>query len=192
MRVGNSLALIIDLSLQKLLGIDATTLVEVSTDGVRLTIEPSGGVVKKTARLEPWDAPRFMQISRATSSDERRIEYNAPAIIRELGQRGIEYEHMLQLHHRYWPLDMYREAFSRPMHLDEHDRDDLRRLESCLASLRDGCSWEQAIEQALHEVPVREVVPCFFYQRYAQRRRAEQSVRMAASPVVDRRGSLGS
>jgi hypothetical protein len=165
--VGNGLALFIDRPLQRLLGLDATTLVAVSTDGVRLTIEPCGvNTPKKKAPVEPWDAPRFLKLSLAASSEERRIEYGAPAVFEDLMARGLTDDHMLQLHHRYWPVDVYCQfrAAPRPLRLDANDRDDDRRLEQCLCILRDGGEWGPAITRALELVPMREIAPWFGYR----------------------------
>jgi hypothetical protein len=160
--VGNGLAFFIDRSLQRLLGIEKNTVVTVTTDGVRLTIEPCGlNERPKKARLEPWDAPNWVRLSWAQTSEERRLDYYAVSVIAELIERGVEEEHMLQLHHRYFPPELHRDGLlmPRPHHLDEHDIDDFRRLERCLMELRAGATMDTAVSTAVDAVPIRHREP---------------------------------
>ncbi len=56
--VGNSLALVIDKSIRDVLGIGRDTMLNISTDGKRILIEPTGGLHVPTVTAREIDAPR--------------------------------------------------------------------------------------------------------------------------------------
>lgn len=156
------MALFIDSALRKHLDINADTVLRVTTDGARLVIEPCGVDEKKKKPVaNPWDRPQFVNASGGTTSEERRAEYYARAVLRELCKRGLNEEHMLRLHHRLLCPDAYNQFLcSGALFADEHDYLDMRRLEVCLQHVSGGMAWDQAISASLDSVPMTEVRPC--------------------------------
>jgi hypothetical protein len=143
------------------------TIVHVTTDGVRLTIEACGQRerVESRPRVEPWDSPNFRGAGRTT--DERRLSYYSHGIFKRLCELGLTDEHLLRLDHRYRPVDVLWHHLLTGSLFGTHDFDDLRRLEACWGALEralegeGSVNWDTAIEMALTEVPIREVCPWY-------------------------------
>jgi len=135
--VGNSLALVIEKSLRALLGITYKTRLNVTTDGVRLIVEPIG--------TEPV---RAVSSGRGAPLHVRRI--NALRVYDALEALGLDNEKFIRLTgSRIWAyrprLDVGKGDASLVVAMD--------RLDVCIDVLNAGGSWEQAIEAALSAVP---------------------------------------
>jgi bifunctional DNA-binding transcriptional regulator/antitoxin component of YhaV-PrlF toxin-antitoxin module len=146
---GNSLALIIDKPIRRLLGLGRNTQVEMWTDGRRIIIEPLPPE-HPTYGSAPETEPRV---------DERRLKLDAFGVIMQLTRRfAMKPEQFDQLHHEGRGMrGMLVYTTQVELGMTEATADELatlRRFEECLALLQAGTSWEDAIASARQRVPV--------------------------------------
>jgi len=130
--LGNSLALVIDKPIRKILGIGRNTILRVSTDGRRIMIEPTGELHAPPLTPGETDAPRvFDTLMRQYGLGQAEFDGVSPKKMRIMAYRGwVETDHY-----------------------DDNIRMTMKRLEVCLRQLMAGASWEQAIRVALDTVP---------------------------------------
>jgi hypothetical protein len=153
--IGNGYGLLIDKALRRALDIGPDTTLHVTTDGVRLIVEPygDGGPRPTRKKLEAWDHPKYVQYSQVESSEERRLQYHALAVAAALQRKGVTHEQFTYLNHRVAPWDVYENMIERRLIWDE-DRVDMRRVEVCWTSISNGVSLEDAIAAARTQVPM--------------------------------------
>jgi bifunctional DNA-binding transcriptional regulator/antitoxin component of YhaV-PrlF toxin-antitoxin module len=148
--LGNSVALVIDKPIRRLLGIGPETLVDVSTDGRRIVIEPLRPAErdKRSPNLGmALDAPRVLRmLKRDYSIDPDRFArlYHGPSQTTDKvplsGIRAmLRYQSFLELTDR--------------QHAQGQELADMHRMQDCLQALQSGRSWDDAIEEALRAHP---------------------------------------
>ena len=136
-RVGNSLAVVIDKPTRALLGIAPETLMRIWTDGRRLV-------------LEPENAPRAV-----TPPEELTVRQ----IVHELiDLHGLSRDHVAVIHGLATP------SFSQMLAVGwadglsnvatERDVAIMHRYHACLTSRRAGVSWDATIERVVLEFPL--------------------------------------
>jgi bifunctional DNA-binding transcriptional regulator/antitoxin component of YhaV-PrlF toxin-antitoxin module len=146
--VGNSLALVIDKPLRRMLGLRPDTRVELTTDGRRLVIEPlgtapaGGGNVKRSPGA--GGSPTLARVDAVRTFQALMNRY------------GITAEQFRRLHHQGIRIGVYNGSLSLGLvtGTDPAEAATLRRLEECLRRLEAGASWEDAIVAALAVVPM--------------------------------------
>ena len=136
-RVGNSLAVVIDKSTRALLGIAPETLMRIWTDGRRLI-------------LEPENAPRAV-----TPPEELTVRQ----IVHELiDLHGINRDHVALIHGMakppFSPMLAVGWADGLSNVAGERDVVIMRRYHACLASRRAGVSWDATLERVALEFPL--------------------------------------
>jgi hypothetical protein len=140
--VGNSLAVVIDKPIRKLLGIGSKTRVKIWTDGRRLVIEPIPG-----SHVSP-PAPEGGGLSLDALTTMMTLMDGYAMTQREFAQ----------LHHDGPKSRSVRwcacAKFGRLDKPTPQEQATMRRLEACLQSKQGGSSWEQAIAHALATVPM--------------------------------------
>jgi hypothetical protein len=163
-RVGNSCAIVIDKPIRRILNLGTRTVLEVSTDGTRIIIEPTErllqddeiGRARELLSREEGDcssrAPRRM------SGSVKALDADAPKIWLELERRyGITVQHLERLHCAPVPrFTRFAGWMCSPKCASRASNDELgtlQRLKICRDRLRDGVKWEEAIEDALRAVP---------------------------------------
>jgi hypothetical protein len=135
--VGNSLALVIDKSIRKLLGITYKTRFNVTTDGARLIVEP---VAKEPVRAASSGRGLPLHIRR----------FNAIRVYDSLVELGLDNEKFIRLTGaRIWS---YRARLESRL-ADESLILAMDRLDVCIDVFNAGGSWEQAMTAALSAVP---------------------------------------
>jgi len=151
--LGNSLALVIDKSLRRVLGIGRDTILQVSTDGRRILIEPTGELHVPTVTATEIDAPRvFDTLMRRFNMSKVQFDLLAAVPIRIMAYRGG-----LGL-----PCD-------EPAH-----RVTMERLAACLRHLLAKATWDDAVRATLEEVP--------YPPASTQERSTERPANRASSP----------
>ncbi len=130
--VGNSLAIVIDKPLRVLLGIGRKTILQVSTDGRRILIEPTGELHAPVITASEVDALRVM---------DTLLQFHG------LGQAEFE-----QLCPRRMRMFAYRGAVMHGI-FDDDTRLVMKRLEACLRQRIAAAPWDLAIRAALDEIP---------------------------------------
>lgn len=130
--LGNSLAIVIDKPIRKLLGIGRDTILQVSTDGRRILIEPTGDRHEPSVSLSEFDAARvFDMLVRHYGLWQPQFDQLSPKRLRLMAYRG--------------GLDC-----GNP---DDDERLIMKRLAVCLRERQRQVPWEQAIRAALDSVP---------------------------------------
>jgi hypothetical protein len=145
LKLGNSVALVIDKPLRLALGIKPTTLVRVMTDGKRLIIEPSGERTvesKRTAAVT--ERMQALSVAHALTvldcmSNENLARLTAGWCTRPGGYR--------MSHYKRWLEDQPWES------LTEAERRVTRRLETVYWARRRRAPWNEAIVEALLAEP---------------------------------------
>ncbi|HSK03476.1 MAG TPA: AbrB/MazE/SpoVT family DNA-binding domain-containing protein [Kofleriaceae bacterium] len=135
--VGNSLALVIDKPILRMLGIGRDTLVRLTTDGRRLVVEPIEAA--------------------ASSSPPAAVRLDARKVFQALAHRyDMSQEQFRSLHHEGIRMGAYHGALltSRALGTAPAEAATMRRLEECLGCLEAGASWADAIAAALIAVPI--------------------------------------
>jgi len=149
---GNSLALVIDKSLRRVLGIGRDTILQVSTDGRRILIEPTGDMHVPTPTAREIDAPRvFNTLERQFRMGT--IEFNQLAAA---PMRIMAY---------YGGLGVAREPATLVT---------MERLAVCLEHLLAKATWTDAIRATLEAVP--------YVGESTQERSTERPAKRASSP----------
>lgn len=141
-RVGNSLAVVIDKPLRMLLDIAPETLLRMWTDGRRIILEPEG-------------------VPRAVTPPE---ELTIRQIVHELiDVHGIDRNHVAIIHGMTKPpfSPMLAVGWSQTLAKISTERDAviMRRYHACLKSRRAGVSWENTLERIVLEFPLAVVGP---------------------------------
>jgi antitoxin component of MazEF toxin-antitoxin module len=149
-RIGNSLGLLIDRPILRMLGITQETPLRISHDGKRILIEPIRGA-------PPRPAPVPAALVEAMPDPYQQLEgIDAEQTARELYNLwGMENEHVEALHHRCKDMLRY-EAWAGSFDIgtrDDDDRQTVQRLAACLDERRAGKAWPEAIEAALASFP---------------------------------------
>jgi len=137
-RYGNSLVLVIDKSICRLLGIGLETCLELTSDGERIIIEPKGLACAKRGL-------------RGASLKSRRIAVQRT--FNELVEEGLIEDGWFA---RLSPMRVigYRAAINRPGQVaDARTMMTMDRLDVCHEAIELGMTWEQAVEAALAEIP---------------------------------------
>jgi antitoxin MazE len=150
-QVGNSLGLVIERPVLDLLNITRDTVLEVSTDGRRLIIEPASPVSS-------------LNLVAASATDGESPDFGDPAFTVQVldaleSQFHISNERFRRLHHArnyentikaHWAY-----AANRPSRFQAGGSNELtaRRLHSCLQALEAGETWEAAIALATNQFP---------------------------------------
>ena len=144
-RIGNSLGLLIDRPILRMLGITQKTPLRVSHDGKRILIEPVR-VPLPTAAPAPMPDP-YAQLEAIDAEQTARELYNL---------WGMEDAHVEALHHRpglgVWRYMAWAETYGMNPH-DDDDRQSAQRLAACLDERRAGKEWPEAIAAALVSFP---------------------------------------
>jgi bifunctional DNA-binding transcriptional regulator/antitoxin component of YhaV-PrlF toxin-antitoxin module len=138
--VGNSLALVIDKPLRRMLGLRPDTMVRLTIDGRRLIIEP----------LEP-EAPRAVSSGPPSNARLEMIR-----TLRDLGGRyGMTQDQFRRLHHGGIRLGAYHgQLASNLLPEDAAELATMQRLKECLRALHAGASWDDAITAAQVAAPL--------------------------------------
>jgi bifunctional DNA-binding transcriptional regulator/antitoxin component of YhaV-PrlF toxin-antitoxin module len=147
--MGNSLVLVIDKPIRRLLGIGRKTLLEVRTDGQRIVIEP----VERATESNATDPLGLDEVPPLT------LELAARGVFDALVSSGLGQDEFRRLHHRS-SRSMAYEAWLHnggPCRATADDITTMRRLHECLARLRAGRSWEEAMEASLRRYPLPQV-----------------------------------
>jgi bifunctional DNA-binding transcriptional regulator/antitoxin component of YhaV-PrlF toxin-antitoxin module len=133
---GNSLVLVIDAPIRRLLGIGPNTRLRITTDGERIVVEPIGLIAAKPSR-------------RGTSLKARRIAVDRT--FTELKRRGLDDERFDRLS----PMKMlrYHMMLSYSYEAEDGGMLTMDRLDTCFECLELGMSWDEAIETALTHLP---------------------------------------
>ena len=130
--LGNSLALVIDKPMRALLGIGRDTILQVSTDGRRILIEPTGELYASVMTATEVDALRVMDtLLQFHGLGQGEFEQLCPCRMRMFAYRGA----------------VMHGAF------DDDIRIVMKRLEVCLRQRIAAAPWELAIRAALDEIP---------------------------------------
>ncbi|HEX5057741.1 MAG TPA: AbrB/MazE/SpoVT family DNA-binding domain-containing protein [Kofleriaceae bacterium] len=167
-RVGNSYALIIEKSIRNLLYLGPRSILEVSTDGTRILIEPTGQLLQDD---EIGRARELLSaeigMPRPTSPDglsRKALDIDARGIWTELERRYyIDPQRLARLHHE--PVGTTR-PISRLMRVgswmtepncatraNDEELAFLRRMRVCRDRLREGATWDEAIDDAVRAFP---------------------------------------
>ncbi|SRR5258706_2554258 len=149
-RYGNSLALVIDKPIRRMLNIGARTKLKLWTDGRRLIVEPLPEVFEPDAPTAPRPgAPRI-------DTDGERLKIDAFQVGFSLTRRwGMWQEQFDKLYPRKRKLTEYlgwAECFSHQATIE--DLETMRRLEACLLARQGGKTWEEATAVALERHPL--------------------------------------
>jgi bifunctional DNA-binding transcriptional regulator/antitoxin component of YhaV-PrlF toxin-antitoxin module len=131
--LGNSLALVIDKPIRKLLGIGRNTILQVSTDGRRILIEPTGQL--------------HVPLITATEVDARRV---FDTLVRHYGLWQPQFDELCP---RKMRILVYRGGLEAETY-DDDDRITMKRLEVCLRKRQADVPWEESIREALDKVPI--------------------------------------
>jgi hypothetical protein len=158
-RVGNSVALLLDRSMRQLLALAPDRLVDIKTDGRRLIIEAvDASEPRARARTA---APGSADGERDPSRLSLAEVLDAPEVFARLaGRYGMSDEQFKLLEPTIWPIGKYvllvsgrdpttYEGEGRPASL----RMTVRRLQLCLQRLESGGAWPDAIAEAQRAVP---------------------------------------
>ncbi len=130
--VGNSLALVIDKSLRDVLGIGRDTILNVSTDGRRIVIEPTGDVHVSRVTATEVDAPRVFD-----------------TLVRRFNMSPAQFARLAAVPIR---IMVYRGGLGIPR--DEPTTDvTMKRLAACLEHLLAKATWDDAIRASVVAVP---------------------------------------
>jgi antitoxin component of MazEF toxin-antitoxin module len=143
-KIGNSVALVIDKPLRATLGIKATTLVRVTTDGQRLIVEPCG--------------ERSEEVQRSLNVSEK---IRAQAVAWDLLTRYDMSNHRFERLSSGWDARGRLRSHRYKMWVEDVDwatltdaeRRVVRRFEVAHRVLRSGATWEAAIAEALGAEP---------------------------------------
>jgi len=130
--LGNSYAVIIDKPIRAVLGIGRETILHVSTDGRRIVIEPT------TERHRP--------VITGTELDARRV---FDTLVRHYGLCQQQFDELSPTKLR---LMRYRGGLETETFTDD-ERTIMRRLAVCLPLREREVPWDDAIREALEEVP---------------------------------------
>jgi antitoxin component of MazEF toxin-antitoxin module len=169
-RVGNSYALVIDKPIRRILHLTDRSVLEVSTDGTRIVIEPTGRLLQddEIAHARPLLLGERVRGPESTNAgvNRRSLDIDAAKIWQELERRfGITPWHIEQIHNvpvprivRFAGWVCSRDVASKA---SEEELATLQRLKICRDRLRDGVGWEKAIEDALtaHPLPAANANP---------------------------------
>jgi antitoxin component of MazEF toxin-antitoxin module len=155
--VGNSLALVIEKPIRRMLGLTKNTLLRVTTDGRRIVIEPIG---RKDDRLAQLTEATSFPTTALTLAEELELRPILNALLNKYAMGASE---MAQLHHApVMPLESPRTVtkYSSWISAAGFKRNDLnelatsRRLRVCFDSLCKGKTWPEAITDALAVFPL--------------------------------------
>ena len=144
--VGNSLALVIDKPLRRMLGLGPDLMVRLTIDGRRLIVEPAG-------KAPDGKAPDGKTPDGTVSSSARR---DTARVLLDLGNRhGMSQEQFGRLHHGAIRIGVYRgQLVSNLIKEDAAELATMQRLQECLRALRAGASWDDAITAARVAAPM--------------------------------------
>jgi hypothetical protein len=164
--IGNSLGLVIEKPILRILGIGTASLLRIWCDGRRIIIEPTGERVTLNQRarsLRPDDTPavppRTPDVDELIEDDE--IRSDALQVFRELVRRwSISVEEFASLHHlelpQQHPRYMVRYEGWCDMEAEKATGAELatiKRMEWFRDLLREGVDREAAVKEALRAVP---------------------------------------
>ncbi|MCX5748309.1 MAG: AbrB/MazE/SpoVT family DNA-binding domain-containing protein [Proteobacteria bacterium] len=154
--VGNSLALIIDKPIRKMLSLGPSRLVEIKTDGRRLVVE--------AAREPP--TPARVDVACTRSVDEGEIEASLPValvldaakVATALWERfAMTHDQFLRLHpegRRILSYVGWAGSESEVTAATASQRRAVRRFDLCLQQLEFGRTWDEAIAIVLYAIPL--------------------------------------
>jgi hypothetical protein len=146
--IGNSVALIIDKPLRDVLGIKATTIVRVMTDGKRLIIEPCGESSAETTK----EAKQNVSVSEQTRARQvamalRNSCHFSNEYFGQLTRGWCVGNRLRVIHYNSWLEGV------RWDELNDAERRVIRRFEAAFFALRRNASWDEAIRVALAAEP---------------------------------------
>jgi len=145
--VGNSLAVIIEKPILRVLGLGPRAVLRMWTDGKRIVIEPTGELVPSRT-----SAPKA--VSPYGTTDRFALERRAVYV--ELERHyGLGPHHLDQLTHVPMRFVWY-PSWARDLDLESAtpaERATLQRMEHCRDRLREGDGWDAAIASALQAFP---------------------------------------
>jgi len=164
-RVGNSYALIIEKSIRKLLYLGPRSILEVSTDGQRIIIEPTGKLLQDD---ELSRAREILSVEvgmpppkpLADPMSRKALDIDTPRVWKQLERFGISSATVQELHHnpkvRWMSVYCWMTSPNCGTNANEDELATLRRMRTFCDLVRADTPWEQAIQDALRAFPKRD------------------------------------
>jgi antitoxin component of MazEF toxin-antitoxin module len=150
-RIGNSLAVVIDKPLRKLMQLSPTLEVEIEFDGMRLTIE-------RAMEREPDEQDPSTSSTSGTERLSASLIRNAGPIANVLATRfAMSMEHFSSLCPGYTRMMRYlawSASTDSVRDADAEHRAIVRRMHLCYEQLANGRNWSDAVATALRAIPV--------------------------------------
>lgn len=139
-RVGNSLALVIDIPLREMIGFAPSREVELSLEGRRIIIEP----------VEEADASCCSR--KATIEMIRSARADLSRLIEHYGMQDAQLQRVVTGYRRRFGFLGWLSSDLREISVAELAN--IRRINACVKQLDGGADWDAAIEAALRSEPV--------------------------------------
>jgi hypothetical protein len=166
-RIGNSYAIIIDKSIRRLLHLGPRAILEVSTDGERIVIQPTGKLLQDDEigrAREILSAEEGMPARRrAPHVNRAALDLDAPHVWNELeGRYAITTDRLVRLHHetqlRFVRVASWMRSPRCATNANVDELATIQRLKACRDRLRAGDTWDTAIAAAVAAFPRPNVV----------------------------------
>ncbi len=180
--IGNSLAVIIDAPIRRMLNLGTRSVLRVTTDGRRIIIEPTGELLEPSELRNPRRALRARSEAETSASktgdghdryeeiDLYGLGMDARSIFLELAdRRGMSPDRLQPMWHepnpRYTRIAAWLSDPNCAVNASEAELASILRLRRCRELLRAGASWDVALRDVLQAFPKQQGEPALPNQR---------------------------